>query len=104
MSKVTSCSCGKYVSVFYKGKIIGMDQGEIASKIEGTTKIVQRIIKNWKDSGDPSSSIKKCCWKKILKDRDRKLLKHLVKSYRKTAELRVMFNTQNSRSISICTM
>ncbi|MED6257987.1 hypothetical protein ATANTOWER_001394 [Ataeniobius toweri] len=38
------------------------------------------IIKNWKDSGDPSSLRKKCGRKKILNDRDRRSLKRLVKS------------------------
>ena len=48
-----------------------------SKEIAETTKIglrtVQRIIKNWKDSGrEPSSSRKKCGWKKILIDRDQR--------------------------------
>lgn len=51
---------GKDVNLFQKAQIIGLHQ---AKKTE-TTKIglrtVQRIIKTWKDSGEPSSSRKKC--------------------------------------------
>jgi len=69
MSKDTSRGRGKDVSLFEKGQIIGMHEAEKTSKeIAETTKIglrtVQRIIKNWKDSGDPSSSRKKCGRKK----------------------------------------
>ncbi|MEQ2304719.1 hypothetical protein AMECASPLE_030191 [Ameca splendens] len=66
---------GKDVSVFQKGQIIGMHQAEKTSKETAeATKIglitVQHIIKNWKDSGDPSSLRKKCGREKILNDRD----------------------------------
>ena len=88
MSKDTSRGRGKDVSLFEKGQIIGMHQAEKASKeIAETTKIglrtVQRIIKNWKDSGDPLHSRKKYGRKKILNDRDRRSLKRLVKSNRR---------------------
>ena len=83
MLKDRSRGCGKDGSLFAKGQIIGMHQAEKTSKeISETTKIglraVQRIIKNWKDSGEPSSSRKKCGRKKILIDCDRRSLKHLV--------------------------
>ena len=77
MSKDTSRGRGENVSLFERGQIIGMHQAEKTSalQIAETTKIglrtVQRVIKNWKDSGDPSSSRRKCVWKKILNDRDR---------------------------------
>lgn len=110
MSKDTSRGRGKDVSLFEKGQIIGMHQAEKTSKeIAETTKIglrtVQRIIKNWKDSGDPSSSRKKCGRKKILNDRDRRSLKRVVRSNRRktTVELRAMFNSE-SKSISTRTM
>ncbi len=79
MSEDTSCGYGKYVNLFQKGQIIGMHQAKKTSKeIAETTKTglrtVQRIIKNWKDSGEPSSLRKKCGRKKILIDRDRRSL------------------------------
>ena len=100
----------KDVSLFEKGQITGMPQAEKTSKeIAGTTKIglraAQCIIKNWKDSGEPSSSRKKCGRKKILIDCDWWSLKRLVKSnHRKTTvELRAMFNSE-SKSVSTHTM
>ncbi|KAG2461113.1 RFNG acetylglucosaminyltransferase, partial [Polypterus senegalus] len=83
MSKDASRGRGKDVSLFEKGQIIGMHQAEKTSKeIAETTKIglrtVQRIIKNWKDGGDPSSSRMKCGRQKILNDRDRRSLKRLT--------------------------
>ena len=71
MSEDTSCGRGKDVSLCQKGQIIGMYQAKKTSKeMAETTKIglrtVQRIIKNWKDSGEPSSSRKKCGWKTNL--------------------------------------
>lgn len=91
---------GKDVNLFQKGQIIGLHQAKKTTKeIAETTKIglrtVQHIIKTWKDSGEPSSSRKKCGRKKILNDRDRRSLKRLVKSYRKksTVELTAMFNS-----------
>ncbi len=62
MSEDTSCGYGKDVNLFQNGQIVGMHQAKKTSKeIAKTTKIrlrtVQRIIKNWKDSGEPSSSI-----------------------------------------------
>jgi len=65
MSEDTSCGCGKDDNLFQKGQIIGMHQAKKTSKeIAETTMIglrtVQRIIKNWKDSGEPSSLRKKC--------------------------------------------
>ena len=84
--------------MFEKGQIIGMHQAEKTCKeIAETTKIglrtVHCIIKNWKDSGEPSSSRKKCGRKKILIDCDRRPLKRLVKSNcrKTTVELRAMF-------------
>ena len=67
--KDTSCGCGKDVSLFEKGQIIGMHQAEETSnEIAETTKIglrtVQSVTKNWKDSGEPSSSGKNYGWKK----------------------------------------
>ena len=58
MLKDTSRGHGNYVSLFEKGQIIGMHQAEKTSKgIAETIKIgwrtVQRIIENWKDSGEP---------------------------------------------------
>ena len=55
--------------LFEKGQIIGMHQAEHTSKeIAETTEIglrtVQCSIKNWKDSGEPSSSREKCGRKK----------------------------------------
>ena len=100
----------KDVSLFEKGQIIGMHQAEKTSKeIAETAKIglraVQRIIKNWRDSGKPLSSRKKCGRKNILIERDRRSLKCLVKTNRRktTAELRAMFNSE-SKSISTCTV
>ena len=84
MSEGSSC-CGKDVNLFEKGQIIGMHQAkkrfkEIAetSKIELRT--AQRIVKNWKDSGDPLSSRKKRGWEKALSDHDQRSLKRLVRS------------------------
>ncbi len=67
----TSCGHGKDVNLFQKGQIIVMRQAKKTSKeIAETTQIglrtVQRIIKNWKDSGQPSSSRKKCGREKIV--------------------------------------
>ena len=45
MSEDIPGGCGKDVSTFHKGEIIGLHQA----------KTVQRIIKTWKDSGEPSS-------------------------------------------------
>ena len=64
------------MSLFKKGQIVDMHQAEKTSKeIVETTKIVlrtvQRIIKTWKDNGEPSSSRKKCGQNKILNDGDR---------------------------------
>ena len=75
MSKDTSSGRGKDVSLFEKGQVIGMHQAEKTSKeIAENTKIglraVQRIIKNWKDREEPSSSRRKCGRKKILIDCD----------------------------------
>ena len=88
MLKDTSRGHGNYVSLFEKGQIIGMHQAEKTSKeIAETTKIglrtVQRIIKNCKTCGEPSSSREKCGQKKILTDCDRRSLKLLVKSNRR---------------------
>ena len=85
MSEGTTCDCGKDVNLFQKGQIIGMRQAKKTSQgTAETTQIglwtAQRFIKNWKDSGEPSSLSKKCGWEKILNDRDRWLLKRLVKS------------------------
>ncbi|MEQ2222275.1 hypothetical protein ILYODFUR_024466 [Ilyodon furcidens] len=85
MSKDASHGGRKDVSLFEKGQIIGMHHAEKTSKeIAETTKIglrtVQRIIKNWKDTGDPLSSKKKSGRKKTLNDHDRRSLKCLVKS------------------------
>ena len=68
MWKDTSRGRGK-CSLFEKGQIFGMHQTEETSKeIAETTEIglrsVQRILKNWKDSGEPSSSRKNCGRKK----------------------------------------
>ena len=74
MLKDTSHGRGK--DLFERGQVIGMHQAEKTSKETAeTTKIrlraVQRIMKNWKDSGEPLSSKKKCGRKKILIDHDR---------------------------------
>uniref|UniRef100_A0A8C9RQZ3 Transposase Tc1-like domain-containing protein n=1 Tax=Scleropages formosus TaxID=113540 RepID=A0A8C9RQZ3_SCLFO len=106
MSEDISCSRGKDVTLFQKGQIIGLHQAKKTTKeIAETTKTFQSIIKTWKDSGEPSSSRKKCGLKKILNDRDWRSLKRLVKSNRKkrTVELTVMFNSE-SKSISTHTM
>lgn len=110
MSKDTSRGRGKDVSLFEKGQIIGMHQAEKTSKeIAEAAKIglrtVQRIIKNWKDSGDPSTSRKKCGRKKIPNDRDRRSLKRLVRSNQRktTVELRAKFRS-GRKSVSTRTM
>jgi len=87
MSEDTSCGHGKVVNLFQKCQIIGMHQSKKTSKeIAETTNIglknVQHFIKNWNDSGEPSSSRKKCGRNKILNDRDRRSLNCLVKSIR----------------------
>ena len=81
-------------NLFQKGQIIGMHQTKkISKELAETTKIglrtVQRIMKNWKDSGEQSSSRKKCDCKNILNDHDWRSLKCLVKSNSKrtTVEL-----------------
>ena len=76
MSEDTSCDCGKDVNQFQNSQIIGMHQAQKTSKeIAETTKIglrtVQGINENWKDSGEPSSSRKKCGRKHISNDPDR---------------------------------
>ena len=76
MSNDTSHGHGKDVSLFERGQITAILQAEKTSKeIAETTKnglrTVQCIIKNWKDSGEPSSLRKKCGWKNILIDCDR---------------------------------
>ena len=96
--------------MFEKGQIIGMYQAEKISKMTAETtniglRIVQCIIKNWKDSGEPSSLNKKCGQNTIPIDRDCRSLKRLVKSNRRKTrvDLRAMFNSE-SRSISTRTM
>ena len=97
MWKDTSRDHGKDVSLFEKGQITSMHQATTSKEIAETTNIglrtVQRIIKNWKDRREPSSSRKKCGQKKILTDRDQGSLKHLVRSdgRKPTVELRVMW-------------
>ncbi len=109
MSEDTSCGYGKDVNLFQKGQIIGMHQAKKKTSkeiAETGLRTVQRIIKNWKDSGEPSSSRKKCGRKKILIDRGRRSLKRLVKSNCKkktTVELTAIFNSE-SKSISTYTM
>ena len=110
MLKDTSQGCGKDVSLFEKSQVIGTHQAEKASKeIAETIKIglrtVLHIVKNWRNSGEPSSSRKKRGLKKILIDRDGRPLKCLVKSnHRKTTvELRAMLNSE-SKTISTHTM
>ena len=81
----TSCGPGKDVNLFQRGQIIGRHQAKkISKEIAGTTKIglrtVECIIKNWKDSGEQSSSRKKCGRKKFwMNQRDQRSLKCLVK-------------------------
>lgn len=76
MPKDTSHDRENDVSQFDKGQIIGMHLSErTPEEIAKTTKIglrtVQHIIKDWKESGDPSSSRKKCGRKKLLDDCER---------------------------------
>ena len=92
MLKDTFHGCGRDVSLFEKGQVIGMHQAEQTSKeIVETIKIglrtVQCIIKNWTDSGEPLSSRKKCGQKKFLIDQDWRPLKCLVKSNRRKTTL-----------------
>lgn len=63
------------------------------------------MIKNWKNSGAPSSPRKTCRQKITLNDRDGHSLKRLAKSNRRkaTEELRAVFNSE-SKSITIRTM
>uniref|UniRef100_A0AAX7U8R2 Pleckstrin homology domain containing, family A member 5 n=1 Tax=Astatotilapia calliptera TaxID=8154 RepID=A0AAX7U8R2_ASTCA len=72
---------------------------ETAETTQIGLRTVRRIIKKWKDSGDPWSSRKKCG------DCDRQSIKCLVKSNRRktTVELRAMFNSE-CKSISTSTM
>ena len=56
----TSCGHGKDVNLFEKGQIIRMHRAkktseEIVETIKIGLRTVQHIIKNWKDSGEPSS-------------------------------------------------
>lgn len=81
---------GKDVTVFQKGSIIGLHQAkksleEIAGIPGAGLKTVQRTVKTWNESGEPSPLRKKCSRKtsKILNDRDRRCFKRLVKSHRK---------------------
>ena len=72
MSEDISCGRGKDVTLFQKGQIIGLHQAkkkEIDEATKTGLRTVQHIIKTWKDSGEPSSSRKKCGRKKILTDR-----------------------------------
>ena len=63
-------------------KIFGMHQAKKTSKIG--LRAVQCIIKNWKDSGEPSPLRKECGReKKVLNDCDGRSLKHLVELSRK---------------------
>ena len=67
----TSCGRGKDATLFQKGQIIGLYEAKKTTKeISETTKIglrtVQRFIITRKDSGEPSSSRKKCGRKKNL--------------------------------------
>ena len=82
MLEDTYRGCGKDVSLFEKGQIIGMHQAKKTSKeLAETTKIRLRTvqhIKNWKDSGESSSSREKCGLKKILNGCDQRSLKRLV--------------------------
>ena len=76
MSEDTSWDRGKDVNQFQNSQIIGMHQAQKTSKQTAeTTKIglktVQRILKNWKDSGEPSSLRKKWIRKKLSNDPDR---------------------------------
>ena len=62
------------MNMFQKGQIFGLHQAQKTKVIAQTTKIrlrtVQRIIEIWKDSGEPSSSRKKCGRNKLFDDRD----------------------------------
>lgn len=89
------------LGVVVQNEIIGMHQAENRCKeIEETTKIglrtIQRIIKNWKDCGEPSVLSNKSSWIKILNNPKRWSLKHFVKSDRRksTVKFRSMFNIE----------
>ena len=84
MSEDISSGHGKDVTLFQKAQIIDLHQAKKTKETDETTKTglrtVQHIIKTWKESGEPSSSRKKCGQKKILNDYDRRSLRYLVKS------------------------
>lgn len=101
---------GKDTSMFQRGRVIGLHEAKKTTKeISETTGInlrtVQRIIKEWKDSGECSSSRDNCGRKKILSDRDRRSLKRLVKKNRKKSTLQIttMFNA-GVKTVSARTM
>ena len=67
MTEDISCDRGKDVTLFQRGQIIKAKK--TTKETDETNKVglraVQRIIKTWKESGEPSSSRRKCGWKKI---------------------------------------
>ncbi|GBM58442.1 hypothetical protein AVEN_269132-1 [Araneus ventricosus] len=70
----------KYVSDFKKGEITGQHQSKKTTKdiaeIPGIgLRSVQRIIKSWKDSDEPSTSQNKMWSEKLLSSRNRRSLK-----------------------------
>ncbi|GBL98571.1 hypothetical protein AVEN_19643-1 [Araneus ventricosus] len=95
---------GKDVSVFKYVRIIGQHQSkrtikEIAELTGIGLRCIQRIIKTWKYSDEPSTSRNKCGREKT---RNRSPLKRLVNKNRKnlTSELAAMFNTGHKGHIN----
>ena len=77
-------TCGKDLSLFDKGRIIGLHgAGKTTRKINEETvvgcRMTQQTIAYWKQYGKPSSSCSNCSRGKILNERDRCSLKRLVK-------------------------
>ncbi|GBM58445.1 hypothetical protein AVEN_269135-1 [Araneus ventricosus] len=89
----------KYVSDFKKGEITGQHQSKKTTKeIAEITGIglrsLQRIIKTWKDSGEPSTSQNKMWLEKTHKFTEPKVSESKKKNRKKsTFELTAMLNT-----------
>ena len=81
---------GKDLTSFDKGRIIGFHQSgkttrEISTETDINVRTIQRIIARWKKDGEPCSSRANCGRNKILGDRDRRVLKRLVKKNRRSS-------------------
>ncbi|GBN18124.1 hypothetical protein AVEN_142892-1 [Araneus ventricosus] len=99
MGEVVKRCCGKDVSDFKKGQIMGLHHSKKTTKeIAEITRIGLRsdqfIIKTSKDGDELSTSRNKCGRKKLLSSWDQRSLKRLVKKNRtkSTLELTAIFN------------